>query len=28
MYHLKEKEIFFTMTQKLSFYLKPNRNYE
>ena len=28
MHHLKEKEILFTMTQKLSLYLKPNQNYE
>ena len=27
MHHLKEKHILFTMTQKLSFYLNPNRNY-
>jgi len=28
MHHMKEKDIHFTITPKLSFYLKPNWNYK
>jgi len=28
MHYLKEKQILFTMTQKLPFYLNPNWNYQ